>query len=155
FPGLVAAARSALLVGPMTTAQLRSAITRPAELVGLAVEGGLVEVLLHDLGANLDDATGYEAGHGAGSLPLLSHAPLATWQRHRGRVLTVADYQATGGIRGGLAATAEKVYADLDEPGRRALRRVMLSLVNVAEETGVTRRRVERADLGDGEQTTR
>ena len=48
-----------------------------------------------------------------GALPLLSHALRQTWERREGRTLTVAGYQATGGIRGCIAQSAEQLYESL------------------------------------------
>ena len=49
-----------------------------------------------------------------GALPLLSHALRETWKRREGRTLTVAGYRATGGIRGAVAQSAERLYARVD-----------------------------------------
>jgi WD40 repeat protein/transcriptional regulator with XRE-family HTH domain len=140
-----------IVVGPMSEAELRSAILEPAHKAKLDVEDGLVEVLLRDLGpASGDIVPG--AAHAAGTLPLLSHALLTTWdRRHRSR-LTVADYQASGGIQGAVARTAEEAYEELDAHGQELARRIFLRLVHVADDTADTRRRVARSELllGDG-----
>ncbi|MEV4895680.1 helix-turn-helix domain-containing protein, partial [Nonomuraea sp. NPDC055795] len=104
-------------VAAMTGGQLVAAITAPAALARLTIEPGLVELLLRDLG--IDDrgtADRYEPG----ALPLLSHALMATWQHRDGDRLTVAGYQATGGIHGAVAATAERTFTQLDEAARAA-----------------------------------
>lgn len=133
YPQLaVAMGDGQLVVGPMDADELREAIVRPAELAGLDLEPGLVELLLADLGAR------YEAGR----LPLLSHALLATWQRRTDSTLTVAGYRATGGIHGALAATADRTLAEVGD--RAAVRSLMRRLVHVAEGTEDTRRRVDR-----------
>src|SRR5262249_39558041 len=67
FPQLIPAARGALIVGPMTTGQLRAAIVQPAKAVGLELDPGLVEILLRDLHANPTVDT--SATHDPGSLP--------------------------------------------------------------------------------------
>lgn len=143
YPQLaVAMGDGQLVLGPMSADELREAIVRPAELAGLGVEPGLVELLLADLGGR--SPAGYE-GYEAGRLPLLSHALLSTWQRRTGDVLTVEAYRATGGIHGALAATAD---AALDRVGdARAARSLMRTLVHVGDGTEDTRRRVERAHL--------
>ena len=64
-------------------------------------EAGLVEVLLRDVGQE------------PGALPLLSHALLETWRRRVGHRLTLAGYAAAGEVRGAIAQSAERVYADL------------------------------------------
>jgi WD40 repeat protein len=138
-----------VVVGPMTEAELRSAITEPAGEAGLEIEDGFVEVLLHDLAP-----TGYTepgAAHGAGSLPLLSHALLTTWERAtRGR-LTVAGYAATGGIQGAVASTAEEVYKELTPAQQHLARQIFLRLVHVADDTADTRRRVPLDELQSGQ----
>ena len=45
-----------------------------------------------------------------GALPMMSHALQETWQRREGRTLTLAGYQATGGIQEAVARSAEQVY---------------------------------------------
>lgn len=121
-----------VVVGPLAGDELRSAIIAPARDAGLSVEPGLVEVLLRD----------YEVG----ALPLLAHALRATWERREGTTLTVAGYQRTGGIRRAVAETAERVYAGLDEGGRRALRSTLLTLVTVVDGVAV-RRRAARSEV--------
>ncbi|MGW2219921.1 nSTAND1 domain-containing NTPase [Nonomuraea sp. NPDC001684] len=119
------------IIGPMSSEEARAAIERPAMAVGLPLEPGLADVLLNDLGA-------LEAGR----LPLLAHALRAGWQRSGGEMLTVEDYLGTGGIQGALAATADRVLAALDEPGRETGRRVLLRLIHLGEGADDTRRRV-------------
>ncbi len=134
-----------VLVGPMTDAEVREAIEGPAQRAGLALEHGLADRLLHDLGAGTGD------GEMAGSLPLLSYALMRTWQRRSGRVLTLAGYQASGGIADAVKVSAEKVYSDLGrdlgEAGQRAARRILLGLVRISDSAQDTRGRVPLADL--------
>jgi WD40 repeat protein len=135
-----------VVVGPMSAAELRSAILEPAHKARLDVEDGLVEVLLRDLApAPGDDVAG--AAHGAGTLPLLSHALLMTWRNSRRGRLTVADYQASGGIHGAVARTAEDAYGDLNAGQQELTRQIFLRLVHVADDTADTRRRVARSEL--------
>ena len=82
-------------------------LTQPAAHAGLAIEPALVETALDD------------ARDEPGALPA-SHALLETWQRHRGRTLTLADYLAAGGVQGAVAQTAEDVYAGLSPPSGRS-----------------------------------
>ena len=133
-----------IVVGPMSAGQLRRAIAEPARKAGLDIEDGLVELLLADM--RPAGALG-AAGHETGALPLLSHALLATWERSRGSRLTVAGYQASGGIRDAIARTAEAAYATLDEAGSRAARQLFLRLVHVADDARETRARVPLSDL--------
>lgn len=91
-------------------------------MAGLTMEPGLLETLLRELGAgNGSASTGVGAPAVAcdsGALPLLSHAPQATWEYRADRTLTVAGYQATGGIRGAVATTAEATFQGFDPAGQ-------------------------------------
>lgn len=139
-------------VGPMSLAELREAVTRPAAATGLHIEHSLVEILLRDAGfaPHAEDS-----GAGAarpGVLPLLSHALLSTWQHRADNVLTVAGYQLTGGIAGAVAATAERVYTSLPVDQQVVARRVLLRLVHFGEDTE-TSGRAERRRLVAGSAT--
>jgi WD40 repeat protein/transcriptional regulator with XRE-family HTH domain len=142
-----------VVVGPMTQAQVRSAIIEPARAVGLEVEDGLVEILLRDLAPTGAAGNALDTAHEAGALPLLSHAMLATWERSRGGRITVADYRASGGIRDAIARTAEAVYADLGEDEKVMARRLFLRLVHVADDAPDTRAALPLSELrgSDGE----
>lgn len=131
-------------IGPMTGKELRCAIEEPAKRGHWELEPGLVELLLHDVGA--------DAGHAPepGALPLLSHALLATWQRRRGHRLTLSGYTASGGIRGAIAETAEAVFQDQLDPGQRMIaRQIFLRLTELGDDTTTadTRRRVSFDEL--------
>jgi WD40 repeat protein len=159
YPALTAAVEGRpLVVGPMTAAEVRAAIENPAATAGVALEPGLLELLLGDLGVASDgpsDGGAYEAGR----LPLLSHALQATWRQREGHTLTVAGYRDTGRIQGALAATADEAMAMLDAPGRETARELLLRLVHIGDSAEDTRRRVDRArliaDLPDPDQASR
>ncbi|TDV53781.1 WD40 repeat domain-containing protein [Actinophytocola oryzae] len=133
-PGLAEALRAnQVLVGPMSEDELRDALTRPAAAVGLSVERALVATVLQ------------EARGRAGVLPLLSHAMLETWRRRRGTVLTLACFEAAGGIDGAVVRTAEDAYAALDPAQRELAPELLLRMLSIDE--SVTRRRVDLADV--------
>ncbi|MET9945173.1 helix-turn-helix domain-containing protein [Streptomyces sp. NPDC006341] len=136
---------------PMSVAELRESITRPAELAGVTLEPGLVPLLLRDAGLREDPGTAGPAGlpghTPSGALPLVSHALMATWQRREGSTLTVAGYEHSGGIQGAIARTAEDVFARLYPAEQKTIRRVLVRLVHVADGTGATRRRMSRTAL--------
>ena len=139
YPELMAALHGRqVLVGPLDDDGLRQVITGPALDAGLTVEPALVEVVVGD------------AGGQPGALPLMSHALLETWRRRRGTRLTLADYQAAGGVRGAIAQTAERVYGKFDEIERLLTREIFLRLTALGEGTEDTRRRAARAELVDG-----
>jgi WD40 repeat protein len=139
-----------MVLGPMTSAELREAVSRPAKAAGLQLEAGLIELMLRDLGVRGGRPQGRGGGQGAydaGALPLLSHALLATWQRRQAGKLTIAGYRAAGGIQGAVAATAERAWADLNPAAQAAARPLLLRLVRVGDDTQDTRRRSTRHEL--------
>ena len=145
YPGLARALQERqIVVGPMSADQLRRAIVEPARKAGRDVEDGLVEVLLADMRPPGVPGPG---GHEAGALPLLSHALLATWEHGRGSRLTLADYQASGGIRDAIARTAEEVYATLDTGEQEIARQLFLRLVHVGNDGREARVRLPLRDL--------
>ena len=91
--------RNQAVVGPMTEGQLRDAIEKPAQRVGLHLERRLLETAIRDVSGQ------------PGALPLLSHALVETWNRrvgphaharglHRGgRCRGVAGAHRAGGLR--------------------------------------------------------
>jgi hypothetical protein len=124
-----------MLVSPMIEEELRRAIERPAQLVGLEFEEGLVEILLRDVQA------------APGALPLLQHALLELWERREGRRLSFAAYREIGGIQGAIAHRAESVYTGFDSAQQAITRRIMLRLTQPGECTEDTRRRATMAEL--------
>ena len=114
---------------------LRSAIEDPALDAGLHVEPGLVDVLV----ADVEDQPG--------ALPLLSHALVETWRRRDGNVLTIEGYRASGGIRGAVARSADRVYDSLDPDQRGLLRSLLLRLVTPSAEGDVVRCRLDASVL--------
>ncbi|MFF7310667.1 NACHT and WD repeat domain-containing protein [Streptomyces sp. NPDC008137] len=144
-----------MVLGPLTTAELREAVTGPAKAVGLELEPGLAELIVREVSADGPRGAGTShtlraAGeHDAGVLPLLSHALLATWQRRKAGRLTLAGYRAAGGIQGAVAATAERAWSGLDPAARTAARLLLLRLVRLGEDTQATRRRGTRRKLAE------
>ncbi|MEU0819796.1 WD40 repeat domain-containing protein [Streptomyces mirabilis] len=133
-----------MVLGPLTTTELREAVTGPAKAVGLELEPGLAELIVREVSAD-----GPRGAHDAGALPLLSHALLATWQRRKAGRLTLAGYRAAGGIQGAVAATAEQAWSGLDPAARTAARLLLLRLVRLGEDTQATRRRGTRRQLAE------
>ncbi|WP_214108174.1 nSTAND1 domain-containing NTPase [Acrocarpospora catenulata] len=137
YPDLVAAlnGEAQLLVGPVSGAELQEITVRPAALAGLTVAPDLLATVLAD------------AAEEPGSLPLVSHALLETWRNRTGPALTLAAYQAAGGVRGAIAQSAERVYDALAPAERQAARRIFLRLTALGDGTEDTRRPISRAEL--------
>ncbi|MCW7941367.1 DNA-binding protein [Streptomyces hygroscopicus] len=137
---------------PMSVAELRESVIRPAELAGVTLEPGLVPLLLRDAGLRDEPGASVRAGAElhetpSGALPLVSHALLATWRHREDSTLTVAGYERAGGIRGAVARTAEEVFAQLYPAEQKTVRRMLSRLVHVSDDTGATRRRTSRSAL--------
>ena len=123
------------LVGRMSPDSLRDAIEQPARRAGLRLEPGLTELILRD-------ATG-----GTGSLPHVSHALVETWLRREGGTLTVAGYEASGGISGAIAQSADRLYQSLDASQRVMCRSTLTRLVALTPDGSPLRRRVQSRAL--------
>ena len=125
-----------VLLGPLTTAELRRAIEGPAERTGLEVEPALVDALV-------DDVAGEPGG-----LPLLSTALVDVWREREGSTLTLAAYERSGGVRGAVGRHADAAFRSLRDDERQVARRILLRLVTGGGgEAALTRRRVSRAEL--------
>ncbi len=129
-------------IGAMNAEELRQVIERPAELGGWEFHPGLVDLILYDVGATEDRQPE------PGALPLLSHALLETWKQRRGEVMTLKAYSESGGVRGAIAHTAERVYyGELTPEQQEIARRIFLRLTEIGEGTQDTRRRVALDEL--------
>ena len=107
-------------------------------MAGLRLEHGLVDLLVRDCEGE------------PGGLPLLSHALAETWRRRDGQTLTVAGYRDSGGIRGAVARSADRLYDGLSAGERASLRSVLLRLVSPTPDGDAVRYRVpSRALLGE------
>jgi WD40 repeat protein/class 3 adenylate cyclase len=131
-----AVAASQVYLGAMNAEELRLAIEEPARLGGWEFVPGLVELMLHEVGA--DEGRQPEPG----ALPLLSHALLETWKHRRGNLMTLRAYTESGGVRKAIARTAETLYSqELTPPQQRIARNIFLRLTELGEGTQDTRRR--------------
>ena len=125
-----------VLVGPMSRDELRRAIERPAQRVGLSVEPELVEALLADVEGQ------------PGALPLLSTALLELWRERDRRRLRLAAYARSGGVQGAVARLAEDALRRASIAAHQAAaRRLLLRLADEDESGAVVRRRIALAEL--------
>ena len=119
-----------VLVGPVSPAETAEIVEQPAQQVGLRVEPELTAALVRD------------AGEEPGALPLLSTALLELWQAREDGRLTLAAYNARGGLRGAVARLAESAFARLTPEQEPIARSVMLRLAGSGEGDTLVRRRV-------------
>jgi serine/threonine protein kinase/WD40 repeat protein/DNA-binding winged helix-turn-helix (wHTH) protein len=133
--------RSAVEVTPMAGDELERAIVKPAEVLGINFEEGLVSRIAAD-------AAGQRS-----PLPLLQYTLSELFDRRIGNQLTASAYDEIGGLSGALSARAEAIHAEASEPERVAIRRIFGRMTNPGEEAADLRRRVPVGDLGDDAST--
>ena len=125
-----------VLVGPMSGSELRRAITEPARRAGLFLERNLVDAIID------------ESGGEAGSLPLVAHALVETWNRRQGNALTLEGFRAAGGVAGAISQTADETFEHRFDPSQRvATKNLFLRLVSPGDETPDTRRQLSRNEI--------
>ena len=127
-------------IGAMSREELFRVIVLPAARAEWQIQEGLVEQMLDDVGDE------------PGALPLLSHALLETWQRRRGRTMTLSGYREAGGVHGAIAKTAETVFRRRLSPEQQPIARmIFVRLTELGEsadgETPDTRRRAQFDEL--------
>ncbi|HEX8199312.1 MAG TPA: toll/interleukin-1 receptor domain-containing protein, partial [Isosphaeraceae bacterium] len=139
---------------PLDEDNLRDAIRKPAEEVGVYVEAALVERLA-------DDAAGEP-----GVLPLLQETLILLWDKLERRYLPLNAYEslilprsAYGGDRDGakrtglevaIALHASRTLGDLDEAQQGVARRLFLRLIQFGDGRPDTRRQQTEAQLQAG-----
>ncbi len=122
-------------VTPLNAAELRDVIERPAALVGLKFETGVVDALVQDV-----------LGEPA-ALPLLQFTLLKLWERRDRNRITWASYKELGGGRLALARSADQLYERLIPEEQLTARRILLRLVRPGEGLEITSNRVRRSVL--------
>jgi WD40 repeat protein len=144
YPQLVRAMeRDQLLVSPMPEADLRRAITGPAEVSGLRIESALTDAILADVRV---------AGgkHGSGVLPRLAQAMMTTWENRENGGLTAEGYDRAGRVARAVEVSAEAVYAGLPERQKAIARDVLRRMATVGHDRRPVPRPVTRTDLRAG-----
>jgi DNA-binding SARP family transcriptional activator/WD40 repeat protein len=114
--------------------ELARAVRDPATAVGVDVEERLVDRIVTD------------ADGQPGALPLVQHVLAERFEARTADVLTLADYEASGGLRGAVGRKSEELYLGLTDRQRAIARDVFLRLVSV-DEHGEGTRRVRRTEL--------
>ncbi|MHC5914697.1 MAG: nSTAND1 domain-containing NTPase [Nostoc sp.] len=121
----------------LTREEIEEAITKPADWVGLGIEGRLKQQLINDV----EDYPG--------SLPLLQYTLTELWRESKNQgdeVLSLKTYQDLGGVEGTLQKRADAVYESLSPTEKTVARRIFLELTQIGETTDV-RRRVRLGEL--------
>lgn len=124
------------LLRPMSPAEMRLAVEKPAVRQGVGFEAGLIERIL----AAVSDEPG--------KLPLLEFALTALWNQQIGNQLTHAVYDAIGQVEGALSQYAEHVYNDELTPAEQGRARwIFGQMVRPGNGTGNTRRLARRPEM--------
>lgn len=124
--------RGLVSVATPSESALARAVTGPAAAVGVTFEPGLETEIVRDV------------RNQPGALPLMEYALTELFVRRDGPEITTAAYQAMGGVASALGRRAEELYSSYEKEQRLAVRQIFLRLVQVAEDTTDTRRRVPR-----------
>ncbi|ELS05548.1 WD40 repeat-containing protein, partial [Xenococcus sp. PCC 7305] len=134
---------SKINVANLNQEEIREAIEKPAEWVGLGIEDGLKQQLINDV----QDYPG--------SLPLLQYTLTELWQEAKAqkeKFLRLKTYQELGGIEGTLEKRADEVYASLSEKNvqesekQKVAKRIFLELTQMGNIQD-TRRKVSLGSL--------
>jgi WD40 repeat protein len=142
-PDLVALTRGGHLhiLGPPQSDELADMIREPAQAAGLRWET--------QNGVSLDQAILREATASPESLPLLEYVLDQLYERHNGKTLTYADYKELGGLKGGIAQSAETVLAN-QQGVAASFPNLMRSLVSVDDNGTATRRYAPLTEFASG-----
>jgi DNA/RNA endonuclease G (NUC1) len=121
---------------PLSVRELRRVIEKPAELVGLRFDQGIVDDLIKEV-----------AGE-ATALPMLQFALLKLWNHRDRNRITWDVYRKVGSPREALKRTADAVFAELKTlENEQAAERIFVALVQPNVGAEFVRRRVRRETL--------
>lgn len=122
-------------ITPLSASELREAIERPAEMIGLKFEAELVDTLLQDI-----------LGEPA-ALPLLQFTLLKLWEHRERNLVTWDSYRKVGSGRLALARSADQFYDQLIPEEQITTKRLLLRMVRPTTGLEVTSNRIRRETL--------
>lgn len=123
-------------VRAMSEKEMREAIISPAEVVGLEIETGLVELITKDLESTKNP------------LPLLEFVLTQLWLHKKDGMLTLERYRKLGGATGAIGQWAAKTYDQLSTTEQQLCQRIFTRLIHYAgRDAPDTRRRVPLSEL--------
>lgn len=129
--------RQTVNVNQMSSANLKEAVIKPAELMGVTFEAGLADRILDDVGTE------------PGSLPLLQFALTRLWEGSDRVRLTHEVYADIGGVQAAVAQRADTIFDKLSAEQQEIARRIFTQLVQLNEGNRNTRRQRTYAELGE------
>jgi phospholipase C len=108
------------LVPQMSRRQFQQATLGPIEAAKGSITTMLLDRMLNDLDGRTDQ------------LPVLQHALMRMWQRHkRGEPLDVASYEEIGTLSSSLSKHAEEIYSGLGQEGQKAAEALFRAITQV------------------------
>ncbi len=119
------------VVLPLSVSEIEYAIVEPAKRYGLNIEKTLLDTIIQDVQGQ------------PGMLPLLQFALTELYEHRENDTLTLAAYEAIGGVSGALAKRANDLYDQLDEIQQHEVKQIFLRLVGDSD----TRQRILQAEL--------
>ncbi len=123
------------IILPLTQEELTWAIQEPARQTGVGIEPSVITAMVADVVEQ------------PGALPLLQYALTELFEERQDHTMTLAAYDALGGVSGALALRAEELYASFEPAGQEATRQLFLRLVTLGEGVEDTRRRVRQSEV--------
>ncbi|UQX04538.1 caspase family protein [Streptomyces sp. RerS4] len=117
------------VVPPLSSREIRAAVTEPARQENLRIEPGLLDLILTDLGHGPASGGPERTDVVGTSLVHLAQALTATWERRVDGVLTVRGYHDSGGIAGAITQSADAVLRDLDPDQRIVAQQLLLRTI--------------------------
>lgn len=126
-----------ILVEPLDSEGMRSIIEEPAKRVGLALEPGLVDVILADVRS---DPVG-------SVLPHLAHVLDAMWRSSDRHTLRTESYRQAGGFEGAIRQSAEETLVELPAEQQDVAMKILLRMVTSAPPRSWTHRLVPLAEI--------
>jgi KaiC/GvpD/RAD55 family RecA-like ATPase len=121
----------------MNESELQSAIEKPAKVVGITIQEGLIRIILDAVKRN------------PGELPLLEFCLEQLWEKQSNGQLTIAAYDEIGGVEKALADRAEEIYQKLHEDEQNRVKHIFTQLVRFGENTDDTRRLATCNEIGE------
>jgi ABC-type branched-subunit amino acid transport system substrate-binding protein len=134
----------------LSLVDLRKAIEQPAAKHGVTFEKDLVEEIIQEIKMQ------------KGILPLLQYTLKLLWKHEcettsvdghsniKNRILTKKSYANLGGVRGALQQHVDKIFYDLEEDEKIAVKHIFLKLVNIVDigsDSQFVNRRTERKEF--------
>ncbi len=144
FHGLPEAINEGLFLTPrLTREQLRLTIEGPAKVFEGQVEPDLVNRLLNELNANIDDKSDT-----LDRLPVLQHALMRMWTlTEKPPILTLEHDEKIGGLANALSQHADEAYNDLSSSQQKMAQILFCSLTEIGSKYSDTRHPIALSEV--------